>query len=60
MLSSPGLRLSLYGGVVFLIGVVSLLFLPWGIPAAAMFVGGVAVWAGFLQTILHYYTQHDD
>jgi hypothetical protein len=51
----PGLRLSAIGGVVFLAGILTLLFLP---PAASVFImiaGGMGVWSGFLWTLFSWY-----
>ena len=51
----PGLRLSLVGAAVFILGIVSLLFLPDAIAVIAMLVGGVATWSGFVWTLLAWY-----
>jgi hypothetical protein len=57
VLGSKGLRLSAYGGVVFLIGVLALLVLPDGIAVAGMLVGGLGVFGGFAWTLFSYYVQ---
>ena len=57
MLRHRGLRLSAAGAAVFLTSLVSLLFLPGLVAAAGMLVGGLCVWAGFIWTLLVYYTQ---
>jgi hypothetical protein len=55
MLNTPGLRVSLIGGVVFFFGLISLLFLPLVIAMAALLLGGFAVWGGFIWTLFSYY-----
>ena len=55
MLHSAGLRLSAAGGLVFLVSLVGLLVLPDAIAAFGMLAGGLAVWAGFVWTLLSYY-----
>jgi hypothetical protein len=57
LLHSRSLRLSLIGVVVFALGVLSLLVLPAAISIAGILVGGMAVWAGFIWTLLTYYMQ---
>jgi hypothetical protein len=49
------LRLSAAGGLVFLVSLVGLLVLPDAIAAFGMLAGGLAVWAGFVWTLLSYY-----
>jgi hypothetical protein len=56
VLQSKGLRLSAIGAVIFLLSIVSLVFLPNLGPVIGMLIGGVCVWAGFIWTILTYYT----
>jgi hypothetical protein len=51
----PGLRLSAAGGVVFLLGLLSLLLLPAAIAVAVMIAGGMGVWSGFLWTLFSWY-----
>jgi hypothetical protein len=51
----PGLRLSAIGGVIFLAGLLTLLFLPAAVSVFVMIVGGMGVWGGFLWTIFSWY-----
>jgi hypothetical protein len=51
----PGLRLSAGGGVVFLLGLISLLLLPAAVSVAIMIAGGMGVWSGFLWTLFAWY-----
>ena len=55
MLRSRGLRLSLFGALVFLLSVTALIFLPNGGPVVGMLAGGMCVWTGFIWTLLGYY-----
>ena len=55
MPKSKGLRISMYGGVLFLAGLVSLLVLPALISIAGMLVGAMLVWGGFVMTLFAYY-----
>lgn len=55
MIKTPGLRLSLIGGFVVAISLIALVFLPDTVPAAAMMIGGVAVIAGFVWSLAHFY-----
>jgi hypothetical protein len=55
MLSSPGLRVAIAGGIVFFLAAASLIFLPKIIGAAGMLAGGCAVFGGFLQTMFSWY-----
>ena len=40
MINTPGLRLSLVGGIAVAVGLIALLFLPDTLPAALMMLGG--------------------
>ncbi len=51
----PGLRLSFVGAGVFILGIVSLLVLPAALGVAAMLVGGMVAWSGFIWTLLNWY-----
>jgi hypothetical protein len=55
LLQTPGLRVSLAGAVVFAFGLISLLVLPVVIGLAAILLGGLAVWGGFIMTLFSYY-----
>ncbi len=56
ILRSRGLRVSLAGAVVFVIGLASLLVLPVGLAIILILGGGMFVWGGFLWTIFSFYT----
>ena len=56
MVNTPGLRLSLVGGVVVAVSLVALVFLPDAVPAAAMMLGGLAVIGGFVWSLAHFYS----
>lgn len=56
MIDTPGIRLSLAGGIVVAVSLIALVFLPDAVPAAAMMVGGVAVIAGFVWSLAQFYT----
>ena len=56
MIRTPGLGLSLVGGIVVAVSLIALVFLPDTVPAAAMMLGGVAVIAGFVWSLAHFYT----
>ena len=56
MFKSKGLRISVIGAVIFLVSLVSLIFLPNLIPMIGMMAGGMLVWAGFISTIFGYYS----
>ena len=58
----PGLRLSAIGGVIFFLGMATLLFAPSGVSVVVMLAGGMGVWVGFLWTIFSWYvpTSHED
>ena len=51
----PGLRLSAIGGVIFLAGLLTLLFLPAAVSVVVILAGGLAVWGGFLWTLFSWY-----
>ena len=51
----PGLRLSAIGGVVFLAGMLTLLFLPAAVSVFVMLAGGMGVWSGFIWTLFNWY-----
>jgi hypothetical protein len=55
VLHASGFRLSLAGGVVFLVGLIGLVVLPDVLPAVVMMAGGIAVWVGFIWTLLSFY-----
>lgn len=55
MIKTPGLRLSLIGGIVVAVSLVALVFLPDAVPAAAMMIGGLAVIGGFVWSLAHFY-----
>ncbi|HLF78393.1 MAG TPA: hypothetical protein VJB57_13000 [Dehalococcoidia bacterium] len=54
MLQSPGLRLA-FAGFVLLIAGAGVLFLSNAAGVAMMLVGGMAVFSGFVWTLLQYY-----
>jgi hypothetical protein len=56
VIDTPGIRLSLAGGIVVAVSLIALVFLPDAVPAAAMMVGGVAVIAGFVWSLAQFYT----
>ena len=56
MINTPGLRLSLAGGIVVAVSLVALVFVPDTLPAAAMMIGGLAVIGGFVWSLAHFYT----
>ena len=56
MINTPGLRLSLIGGIVVAVSLVALVFLPDALPAAAMMIGGLAVIGGFVWSLAGFYT----
>ncbi len=45
----------MYGAVLFLAGLVSLLVLPALISIAGMLIGAMLVWGGFVMTLFAYY-----
>ena len=51
----PGLRLSLAGGGLFLVGMAGLLFLPPVLYFSAILIGATLVWGGFFWTLLDWY-----
>ena len=55
MIKTPGLRLSLIGGIVVAVSLVALVFLPDAVPAVAMMIGGLAVIGGFVWSLAHFY-----
>jgi hypothetical protein len=55
VIKTPGLRLSLIGGIVVAVSLVALVFLPDAVPAAAMMIGGLAVIGGFVWSLAHFY-----
>jgi hypothetical protein len=57
---SRGLRLSVAGGILVLIGGVSLLFLPDIVSGLGMMVGACAVGAGFMWSMLEFYTSPNE
>lgn len=57
MIKTPGLRLSLIGGIVVAVSLIALVFLPDEVPAAAMMVGGLAVIGGFVWSLAYFYTE---
>ena len=59
MINTPGLRLSLVGGAMVAVGLIALVFLPDAVPAAVMMIGGVAVIAGFVWSLAHFYMGSD-
>jgi hypothetical protein len=60
VLNSRGLRLSVVGAVLVVLGMLSLLLLPGAIGGAAMMIGAVAVIGGFAWTITEYYASPPD
>ena len=60
MINTPGLRLSLIGGIAVAVGLIALVFLPDTLPAALMMVGGLAVIGGFAWSLAHFYTETPD
>jgi hypothetical protein len=57
MFQSPGLRFAIFGLLLFLAGAASMLALPYLVGIVAMMLGGLAVWSGFVWTMLEYYGQ---
>jgi hypothetical protein len=55
VLQSSGFRLTLIGAVVFLVGLASLAVLPAVVAIVGMSVGGLAVFGGFIWTLLSFY-----
>ena len=55
MINTPGLRLSLIGGIVVAVSLIALVFVPDTVPAAAMMLGGLAVIGGFVWSLAHFY-----
>jgi hypothetical protein len=56
MSPSKGLRVSLIGALIFLPSVLSVLVLPPLVAGAGMLIGGALVGAGFIVTLVSYYT----
>ena len=56
MFKSRGLRVSSIGAVIFLLSLISLLFLPNLGPMIGLLIGGIMVWFGFIMTIFGYYS----
>jgi hypothetical protein len=56
VINTPGLRLSLAGGIVVVVSLIALVVLPDTIPAVAMMVGGLAVIGGFIWSLAYFYT----
>ena len=50
-----GLRLSLFGGALFVVSLLALIVLPNDVPIVGVMAGGVLVWTGFIVTIFSYY-----
>lgn len=51
MLSTPGIRVSFAGFVLFLLSASLLLFLPDVVSVPGMLIGGMTVWFGFMMTL---------
>lgn len=56
MINSPGIRLSLAGGIVVVVSLIALIVLPDTVPAIAMMLGGLAVIGGFVWSLAHFYS----
>ena len=56
MINSPGIRLSLAGGIVVVVSLIALIVLPDTVPALAMMLGGLAVIGGFVWSLAHFYS----
>jgi hypothetical protein len=56
MFSSKGMRVSLIGGAIFLPSALAILILPAVIGSIGMLVGGLMVFAGFIVTLVQYYS----
>jgi ABC-type xylose transport system permease subunit len=56
MSKHKGLRLSVIGGLIFIISLIMLAFISWEIPSVVMIVGGVLVWGGLVWTLFGYYS----
>ena len=56
MINTPGIRLSLVGGIVVAVSLIALVFLPDAVPAVAMMFGGLAVIGGFVWSLAQFYT----
>ena len=55
MTNTPGIRLSLAGGIVVVVSLIALIVLPDTVPALAMMLGGLAVIGGFVWSLAHFY-----
>ena len=56
MFSSKGMRVSLIGGAIFLPSALATIIFPAIIGSIGMLVGGVMVFAGFIVTLVQYYS----
>ena len=56
MFRSRGLRLSLVGALIYFLSLFSLVALPSGPPIVGMALGGAAICAGFVWTLLSPYS----
>jgi hypothetical protein len=56
VINSPGIRLSLAGGIVVVVSLIALIVLPDTVPAIAMMLGGLAVIGGFVWSLAHFYS----
>jgi hypothetical protein len=56
VINTPGLRLSVAGGLVVAVSLIALLFLPDTVPALVMMAGGVAVIGGFVWSLAQLYS----
>jgi hypothetical protein len=55
VINTPGLRLSLVGGIVVAVSLIAIVFLPDTVPAVAMMFGGLAVIGGFVWSLADFY-----
>jgi hypothetical protein len=56
VINTPGIRLSVAGGIVVAVSLIALLVLPDTVPAIVMMAGGVAVIGGFVWSLAQFYS----
>jgi hypothetical protein len=56
VINTPGIRLSLAGGIVVVVSLIALIVLPDTVPALAMMLGGLAVIGGFVWSLAQFYS----
>ena len=55
----PGLRISVIGGLIFVLGVILMLAVSDFVATFVMLIGGVAVWGGLMWTIFGFYASSE-